>query len=71
MIIVAIVLNSLAVIALAIALLNEANANKSHWKAVTHELEQVWDSVNTLELVDPERVGEPTVCAVPDEYIEN
>ena len=48
-----------AVIALSLALLNEISDNKSHWKAVTHELEQVWESVNVLEGVDPSKVGEP------------
>lgn len=70
MIHIAIILNCLALIALSYAVWREISDNKSHWKATTHELAQVWESINTLELVDPERVGEPTVCAVPDEYIE-
>ena len=57
------ILVCLAVIALSLALLNEISDNKSHWQAVTHELAQVWESVNILEGVDPSKVGEPITHA--------
>lgn len=57
------ILVCLAIIALSLALLNEISDNKSHWQAVTHELAQVWESVNVLEGVDPSKVGEPIAHA--------
>ena len=56
------VLNSLAIIVIAIVLSKELSDNNSHWNAVTHELYQVWDSINELEGVAPETVGEPSEC---------
>lgn len=67
----AIIFVSLAIIALSFAMLKEISDNKSHWKATTHELAQVWESINVLEGVDPEKVGEPVCCAIPDEDLEN
>lgn len=67
----AIIFVSLAIIALSFAMLKEISDNKSHWKAAKHELEQVWESINVLEGVDPEKVGEPVCCAIPDEDLEN
>lgn len=67
----AIIFVSLAIIALSFAMLKEISDNKSHWKATKHELEQVWESINVLEGVDPEKVGEPVCCAIPDEDLEN
>ena len=67
----AIIFVSLAIIALSFAMLKEISDNKSHWKATKHELEQVWESINVLEGVYPEKVGEPVCCAIPDEDLEN
>jgi len=32
---------------------------KSHWEATVNELELIWESINELQGVDPEKVGEP------------
>ena len=66
----AVILNSLAIIVMAIVLFNEISTNKSHWKATTHELEQVWESINILENEDPATVGEQKFCRVPEEDYE-
>ena len=73
MFVIYIILSVLVIYSFAISVIvwNEASASKSHWKATKHELEQVWESINVLEGVDPEKVGEPVCCAIPDEDLEN
>lgn len=66
----AVIFDSLAIIALALALWKEISDNKSHWKATKHELEQAWESINELEGVDPAEVGNPKSCIVSDEELE-
>lgn len=71
MIHIAVIFNSLAIIALAFALWEEIVDNKKDRKSTTNELNQVWDSMYEYTAVDPDRVGEPICCAVPDEDLEN
>ena len=67
MICLAIILDSLAIIAIAFTVWKEINDNKSHFEAVRHELEQTWESINDLEGVDPSEVGNPIGCSAETE----
>ena len=73
MFVIYIILSVLVIYSFAISVIvwNEASTNKSHWKATQHELEQVWESINVLEGVDPEEVGGPMCHKVSDEELES
>ena len=36
-----------------------ADRHKADMEAIRHELEAVWEAINELQGIDPERAGEP------------
>lgn len=60
--IIATVLNSAAIIAMAVVVFSELKLNEAERKAAKTEFNQVWDSMYEFTGVNPETVGEPLKC---------